>query len=68
VSTSGARQSDVRRVDAQRFHQVEQFDLLFDRRLGDGGRLQPIAQRFIVDADVPLRRFQRRFNRIPIVN
>src|SRR5690606_33221705 len=43
-----ARQPDVRRVDAQRGHDVQQLDLLLDRRVLDRGRLQAVPQRLVV--------------------
>ena len=46
-----ARQADVRRVDAERLHQVEDRDLVLDRRAPHGRRLEPVAQRLVVDLD-----------------
>ena len=63
-----ARQSDVRRVDAERIHQVQQLDLLFDRRLADRRRLQAVAQRLVVKANVTIGLLQLRLDRVPVVN
>ena len=37
---AGARESDVEGVDAERFHQVQDFDFFFDAGIVDGGILQ----------------------------
>ena len=68
VCTPGTGQTDIGGVDAEVVHQVEQFEFLFDRRLTDGRRLQTIAQRFVVDADVAIGRGKRRCDCVPIVN
>jgi len=34
---AGAGETDVERVDAERFHQVEDFDFFFDAGIVDGG-------------------------------
>src|SRR5215212_9346210 len=48
---SRAGEADVGGVDAEFVHQVEQLDLALDGRLADRGRLQPVAQRLVVEAD-----------------
>ena len=68
VCSACAGQTDVGCVDAECFHQVKQFEFLFDRGFGDGRRLQTVAQSFVVDTDVAVGRGERRLNRIPIVN
>ncbi len=50
---SGARQADVGGVDAERLHQVQDADLLVDRRALDRRRLQAVAQRLVVDLHAP---------------
>ena len=45
---TGARQTDVDRVDAKRVHAAQDIDLLLDRRRPDGRRLQPVPQRLVV--------------------
>src|SRR6267378_1618258 len=45
---AGAGETDVERVDAERFHQVEDFDFFFDAGIVDGGILQAVAQSFVV--------------------
>ena len=57
---SGAGKADVRRVDAERLHQVEDADLLLDRGALDGGRLQAVAQRLVVELDTAAGRETRR--------
>ena len=46
---AGARQADVGGVDAEPVHAVEEVDLLLDGRRADRRRLQPVAQRLIVE-------------------
>jgi hypothetical protein len=50
---TGSGQPKVERVDAERLHQVEDFDLLFNGRVADGGRLQPSRRVSSVSAPVP---------------
>ena len=44
----GAGQADVRRVDAEPVDQVQDLDLLLDRRTAHRRRLQAVAQRLVV--------------------
>ncbi len=64
---SGARQSDVHRIDVERLHQVEDAQLLIDRRGADARRLQAVAQRLVVEHHRP-GRIRRRVDRVPVVN
>lgn len=48
---ASAGQAKVKRVDAERFHEVQDFDFRFERRVGDGRRLQAVAQGLIVEQD-----------------
>ena len=45
----GAGQADVGGVDAERVHVVQDLDLLVDRRRPHRRRLQPVAQRLVVE-------------------
>src|SRR4029453_18947713 len=58
-------QPDIGRVDTQAIDQVKDFDLLLDGRAPDGGGLQPIAQRLVIEHDGPARVISRS---IPVVN
>ena len=49
---SRARQADVGVVDADSVHVMNDAELLLDRRIGDRGRLQPVAQRLVVEFDL----------------
>ena len=44
-------QADVRRVDPQVVHQVQERDLLLDGRRAHRGRLQPVPERLVVEHD-----------------
>ena len=57
--------ADVGRVDPQLVDQVEDLDLLVARRAADGGRLQSIPQRLVVEHD---DRPRRRRRLIPVVD
>ena len=46
---AGARQADIHGVNAERFHQVQDFDFFTDAGIVDGRILQAVAQRFIVE-------------------
>ncbi len=48
----GAGEADVGVVDADGVHEVQDADFLLDRRIGDGRRLQPVAQRLVVELDL----------------
>src|SRR4029077_7687921 len=45
---TGAGKADVQRFDAQRFHEVEDFDFFFDAGVVHGGILQAVAEGFVV--------------------
>ena len=44
-----AGKAEVEGVDAERIHQVENFDLFADRGVADGRRLQTVAESFVVE-------------------
>src|SRR6185312_2501483 len=46
------RQADVGLVDAEVFHQVEDLELVFDRRIANRRVLQTIPQRLVEEGDV----------------
>ncbi len=48
---AGAGQADIYGVDAEGFHQVQDFDFFGDRRIVDGGILQAVAESFVVEGD-----------------
>ena len=52
LARSGARQTYVRCLDAETLHEVKNLQLGFNRRIGDGGALQAVAQGLIVNHDV----------------
>jgi hypothetical protein len=68
VCPARARQPDIRRVDLEVVHQVQEFQLSLDGRLADGRRLQPITQGLIIKTDAPTGRGIRRLNLVPIVD
>ena len=68
VSSARAGQTNVSGVDAERVHQMQQLDLFLDRRFAHRGRLQSIAQRLIIKADVTIGLVQLRLDCVPIVN
>jgi len=53
---TGAGQTDVRRVDADAIQQVQDAELLLDGGRLDGGRLEAVAQRFVVEENPPRTR------------
>ena len=52
---SGAGQSQIERVDAQGFHQMQDLNFLCNRGIAHRRRLQPIAQGLIVEQDLSRR-------------
>ena len=65
---SGAGQTEIERVDAERFHQMEDFDFLLDRGIANGGRLQAVAQSFIGQQHRPRRPHRLRVQPVPVVD
>jgi hypothetical protein len=49
---AGTRQADVGRFNAERFHEVQDLQLVIDRRIGNRWALQSIAQRLVIDHHV----------------
>src|SRR5207244_7144358 len=63
-----SRQPQIERIDAQSFHQVQDVNFFFDRRIAHRWRLQPIPQAFIVQENGVRRAQRRRLNLVPIVD
>jgi hypothetical protein len=62
------REPDVGGVDAERVDQVEDPHLVFDRGGADGGRLQPVAQRLVVELDAERRPLPALAGVVPVVD
>ena len=64
-----ARQADVHRVDAEVVREVDQPELVADRGIDHGRRLDAVAQGLVEELDAALRR-QRRdlLDRVPVVD
>ena len=65
---SCTRQSEIKRVDPERLHQMEDLNFLGDRRVAHGRRLQAIAQALIVQQNRPRRLQSRRMILVPVVD
>ena len=65
---AGAGKADVERLDAERFHQVEDFDFFVDGGIVDGGILQAVAEGFVVEEDARAGRDRERRYRVPVVD
>ena len=65
---AGARQPEIGGMNAESFHQVQNFDLVCDRRIAHRGRLQTIAQSLVIQHHAPGGPQGFRMNRIPVVN
>ena len=65
---ASAGQPDVEHVDADGFHQMKDLDLLFDGRIAHRGRLQAVAQRFVIQQDAAGRDHRAGVDRVPVVN
>jgi hypothetical protein len=63
-----SRQPKIERVNAERLHQMKDFDLLLDGRIANRGRLQSIAQRFIGQQHRPRRMERARIESVPVVD
>jgi hypothetical protein len=65
---TGARQADIGVVDADRVHVVEDAQLVLDVRIGDGRRLQAVAQRLVVELDFTARPRRLLAGDVPVVD
>ena len=65
---SGARQSDIHCVNAERFHQMQNFDFLLDARILDRRILQAIAKRFVIERNAAAGRYFSALRGVPIVD
>ncbi len=61
-------EADVHRVDAEGFHQVENFDFFFDAGVVDRGILQAVAQGFVIQEDARAGGDLRRRGQVPVVD
>jgi hypothetical protein len=61
-------QSEIERVDAQRFHEMKDFNFLGDRWIAHGRRLQSIAKTFIIEQHRPRRLQSWRIILVPVVD
>jgi hypothetical protein len=62
----GARQADVASVDAELFHEMDEAQLLLERRILDRRALQPVAQRLVVELELGLVPESEALEAIPI--
>src|SRR5271170_304201 len=63
-----AGQTDVYGIDAERFHQMEDFDFFFDGGVVDRGILQAVAKSFVIQEDFGAGRDGDFVREIPIVD
>ena len=61
-------QTDVGRVDAEPLHQVQDTDLVLDRRCLHRGRLEAVAQRLVIELDASRRALPALAGIVPIVD
>jgi hypothetical protein len=47
---AGAGQTEIYCFDSERFDQMKDFDFFGDGRIEDGGILQTVAQRFVIES------------------
>ena len=64
---AGARKAEIDRSDTELIGQVEETQLVFDVGVADGGALDAIAERFVVNAH-RVGRLRRGVDRVPVVN
>ncbi len=65
---AGAGKADVQRIDAERFHQMQDFDFFFDAGIVDRGILQAVAEGFVVEQDAGAWWDKRGGSLVPIVD
>src|SRR6185295_16532551 len=64
----GAREPDVGSVDPELVHQVEDGELVLDRRTANRRRLEPVAQRLVVELDPERRLLPALAGVVPVVD
>jgi len=65
---ASAGKADVQRVDAEGFHQVQDFNFFLDRGIVHGRVLQAVAEGFVIQKDARAGWDCRRRGQIPIVD
>ena len=65
---AGAGEADVYSVNAERFHQVQDFDFFGDGGIVDRGVLQAVAECLVVEHDAAAYRDFGAGVRVPVVN
>src|ERR1700690_2645948 len=65
---AGAGQADIYRVDAEGFHQVQDFDFLLDGGIVDGGILEAVAKGLVVQRDAAARGNFSALGGVPVVD
>src|SRR5271157_135554 len=65
---TGSGQPKVEHVDTKALHQMEDLDLLLNGRIADRRRLQPVAQRFVIQQDLARRYHRAGVDGVPVVN
>src|SRR5258708_280929 len=65
---TGPGKSEIGAVDAQVFHQVQDFDFLADGGIFDGRRLQAVAKGFVIQYRPTAGTQRSSGNRVPVVN
>ncbi len=63
-----SRQADVCGIDAEGLDQVEDLEFLLDGRALDRGGLQAVAERLVVQLDLPPGRGDRPSDSVPVVD
>ena len=65
---AGTGQTEIERIDTKFLHQVEDHNFFLDRRIAYGGRLQAVAQAFVVEQHRARRLERCRMHLVPIVD
>src|ERR1700722_6614441 len=65
---TGSGKADIHGFDAEGLHQMENLYFIGDRRIGDRGILQSVAQRFVIKQNASSRRNRWRSRGVPVVD
>ncbi len=65
---TGSGQPEIKRVDSQRLHKMEDFDFFVYGWIFDRGRLQTVAQGFVIQKHAPRRPEGGFGNIVPVVH
>jgi hypothetical protein len=65
---AGPGKADIGGIDLEPLHQVEDVELVLDRGASDRGRLETVAEGFVIELDAKRRSFPALAGLVPVVD